>query len=114
VFNILFLIVFNLGINSLYFSAIIAYGISCVLILRKIHLASYLKSKTIDRVLIREMIKYSLPLVPNTISWWLINSANKYLILMFLGIQENGIFAMSNRFPVILVMINQVFTLAWQ
>ena len=102
VFNILFLIVFNLGINSLYFSAIIAYGISCVLILRKIHLASYLKSKTIDRVLIREMIKYSLPLVPNTISWWLINSANKYLILMFLGIQENGIFAMSNRFPVIL------------
>src|SRR5690606_38537648 len=63
---------------------------------------------------VKGMILYALPLIPNTISWWLINSANKFIVLTFLGMSYNGIFAMAGRFPVILVMINQVFPLAWQ
>ncbi|MDB4297216.1 polysaccharide biosynthesis C-terminal domain-containing protein, partial [Flavobacteriaceae bacterium] len=57
---------------------------------------------------------YSGPLIPNSISWWLIMSANKYIILYFLGKEALGIFGFSNRFPGLLVMVNSIFIMAWQ
>ena len=57
---------------------------------------------------------YSIPLIPNSISWFLINIANKYIILSKLGISDNGIYALSTRFPTIIGVISSVFILAWQ
>lgn len=112
--NVLLLVFLKLGINAIYYSTIIAYVISSIIIFCRIRFWDYLRLGSLNMSSCKEMLLYSIPLVPNTISWWLINSANKYIILFFLGVSVNGLFAMSNRFPVILVMINQVFTLAWQ
>src|SRR5690606_38997750 len=43
-----------------------------------------------------------------------INSANRYLILYFLGEENNGIYAMSNRIAMALYAVNSIFNLAWQ
>jgi len=112
--NLFFLVFLDLGIDALFYSTIIAYVFATGVLLTSLKLGNTLKLKAVDREVCKEMLRYSIPLIPNTISWWLINSANKYIILFFLGINANGLFAMSNRFPVILVMVNQVFTLAWQ
>lgn len=60
------------------------------------------------------LLKYSAPLVPNTISWWVVNSSSRYIILGFLGTSFNGIFAMASKFPTILTTITSIFFLAWQ
>lgn len=62
----------------------------------------------------RMMVAYSWPLIPNAVSWWMISLANKYLIIWFIGVDANGIFAISNRFPAIILIINTVFMLALQ
>lgn len=112
--NVVFVIILKMEIEGIFISTIVAFLLSSFLIICKINFNHYLNFKLIDKNEIVDMIRYSLPLVPNTISWWLVNSANKYIILFFLGVSANGLFAMSNRFPAILVMINQIFTLAWQ
>ena len=60
------------------------------------------------------MIRYSWPLLPNLISWWLINEVNRFIILFKLGADYNGVFALAIRFPSIIIMVNTVFMLAWQ
>ena len=62
----------------------------------------------------KKLFTYSLPLIPNAVSWWLINSVNIYLIAYFLGQDNNGLYGVSNRLAAILLSINQIFNLAWQ
>ncbi len=114
--NIVFVVWLQLGVQGIFISSFSAFFLSSVFITYHIGFFKFLNFKrtSLQKPLIINFVKYSLPLVPNTISWWLIESANKYIILIFLGVSANGLFAMSSRFPIVLVMLNQIFTLAWQ
>ena len=60
------------------------------------------------------MIKYSLQLMPNSISWWITSYADRFMIKMFLGMSMNGIYAIAAKFPSALSMITSIFYSAWQ
>lgn len=60
------------------------------------------------------MLKYSIPLIPNGIMWWLVNAFNRPLMENHLGMHAIGIFAVSNKFPGILSMIFSIFVSSWQ
>ncbi len=70
--------------------------------------------KRLDFSILKILLRYSTPLVPNAVSWWIVNSSDRYIILSSLGPVANGIYSMSNKFPTVLAMITSVFTLAWQ
>lgn len=61
----------------------------------------------------QEMLAYSVPLIPNAISWWIANTSDRILILMFLGSAANGIYAAANKIPTIYTTLFSVFNLAW-
>jgi len=61
----------------------------------------------------QEMLAYSVPLIPNAISWWIANTSDRILILMFLGSAANGIYATANKIPTIYTTLFSVFNLAW-
>lgn len=69
---------------------------------------------TYDRVNLVEMFKFSIPLIPNAMSWWLINSSDKYIIRLLLGASSNGIYTVSSKFPAVLQTINSLFYSSWQ
>ena len=39
------------------------------------------------------MVKYSLPLVPNSISWSLIALTDRFLIINYLDVGQNGVYS---------------------
>src|SRR5690606_32714093 len=112
--NIFFLVVFEFGIEGLFISTMIANIITIIFIMVIIKINKLIIFNRVDLDLSKKMLGYSLPLVPNTMSWWLINSADKFLILYFLSAEMNGIYAISTRFPTILMIINSIFLLSWQ
>ena len=112
--TVIFLIILDLKILSLFLSGSIAITATVLYLIISSNLLKFLNFKKINKKTLKEMALYSLPLVPNTISWWLVNSANKYLILFYLGTEFNGIFGLANRFPGLLVMVNSIFMMAWQ
>lgn len=63
---------------------------------------------------ITNYLKYSLPIVPNNISWWLVSASNRLLINWTIGSSANGIFAISNKFPTVLNLVTTFFYQAWQ
>ncbi|WP_448902027.1 oligosaccharide flippase family protein [Eubacterium sp.] len=63
--------------------------------------------------LLKQMFKYSIPLIPTTLNWWVINASDRYIIKYFLGSYANGIYAVAYKFPTILSTIFQMFTTSW-
>lgn len=61
-----------------------------------------------------EMVRYSLPLVPSSISWWLMNATDKYMLTLFIGVQANGLYAVAHKIPTLITMLSEFFFKAWQ
>lgn len=113
-FNILFLAYFNLGVLGYFGAIILSYSISILYlsIMTKVHQDINLKS--IKKETIKELMIYTVPLVPNSIMWWLINASSRMFITAFIDVAANGLFAVASRIPSVLTILYQVFNRAWQ
>jgi len=67
-----------------------------------------------DKEKMTEMVKYSLPLVPNSISWSIINMSDRLILTAMVSSQANGIYAMANKFPNIINVLYGYFYTAWK
>lgn len=75
---------------------------------------TYFSIHTISKFSCKEMLRYSIPLIPNGIMWWLVNAFNRPLMENYLGMHAIGLFAVSNKFPGILSMLFGIFGTSWQ
>lgn len=66
------------------------------------------------RELCAPMLRYSLPLIPNSLFWWMSTSINRFFITGMLGIAASGIFAAAGKLPNLLNTAYSVFQQAWQ
>lgn len=113
VFNILFIVVFKFGAYGMLVATLLA-NILCILyILTVKKVYRYLKIKKFSKILQKRMLKYSLPLVPNSLSWWIFNSSNRVIVSGILGVAMNGILSISNKFSGVYITIYNIFNLAW-
>ncbi|HEY1056034.1 MAG TPA: oligosaccharide flippase family protein, partial [Emticicia sp.] len=110
----LFLVVAKYGLSGILIASIVSSSLSIIFLLLKSQLSSYFSLEKISLEKIKAMIRYSAPLIPNTISWWFINTADKYIILYYLGNEANGIYGLSTRFPGLIAILNSIFMLSWQ
>lgn len=61
----------------------------------------------------KAMTLYSLPLIANSIAWWLNNASDRYIIAFFCGAAVNGVYAVAYKIPTILSTVQNVFYNAW-
>lgn len=114
ILNILFIAYFKFGVNGLLYSTIIANTITSFFIFFKLKIYSYIKFKLVNKNKLIEMVKYSYPLVPNSIGWSIINISDRIIITIFLGSSSNGIYAMANKFPNIMNTFSGFFFTAFK
>lgn len=112
--NGLFVMLLHWQLPGILYSIIVSGVIAIAILAYRCRLHKLLSFSLIDKKAIKAMMAYAWPLMPNAISWWLINEVNRFIILFYLGIDANGIFAISNRFPSIILIVNSIFMLAWQ
>ena len=111
--NILFLAVLKIGLIGMFLSYIIA-SISTG-IFGFIYLKAYKLIKLrLDKNKMRDMIRYSLPLVPSSISWSIITLTDSLMITTNLGSSMNGIYSTSNTFPTIMNTVYGFFNTSWR
>lgn len=68
----------------------------------------------VDRALLRRMLVYSLPLVPNLLSWWLVSVSGRYVVLWGSGLVAAGLFTAASKMPALVNIVASVFQQAWQ
>jgi len=63
---------------------------------------------------VKELISYSYPLIPNDISWWVINVSDRAIINFILGDIANGVYAIACKLPNLCSSIFGLFNTSWQ
>lgn len=111
--NILFLVVLKFNVEGMIISAILSNIFAAMYIFISCKLYKKIKYSSVSNQTIHKLLKYSLPLVPNGLIWWIINVSDRTIISIFLGTGANGIYAVSNKFSSILMQIFNIFNLSW-
>ncbi len=114
VFNILLLLVFPLGVTGYLVANILADFFTVLYMFRVGNLIDAFQIKKFSFGLLFEMLRYSLPLVPTTIFWWITNMSDRYVVLYMIDESASGIYAMSYKIPNIITMLTGIFADAWQ
>ncbi len=111
--NIVFLVVFKMKLNGYFLANCLAFAIPIVYLSIRLKLWKYIRIKSKDEELKKQMIKYSSPLILNNIGWWITNASDRYILTAMKGLSENGIYSVSYKVPSILNVVQAIFSQAW-
>ena len=111
--NIILIVLFGFGADGMIISMALANGLGALYLFIKLKLYKFINFKIVDKSLIKDMYKYSIPIVPNGISWWIVNASDKTIIAWAMNAAANGVYAISNKFPTILSSLLGIFNLSW-
>lgn len=113
--NIVFLLIAKMRIEGYLLAFILSSVLSTVYLVIDAKVYRYCIVPTkIDRNILRQMLQYAVPMIPNSISWWVSNSSDKYLITFFSGVALTGIYSVAQRIPSLFSTISTIFMSAWQ
>lgn len=113
IFNILFLLKFDMRINGYFLSYIIS---NIIVIFYTLIVGNFVKDSkgcNFDKNLFKKMTKYSVVLIPTSFMWWIINSSDRIMITSMISLAANGIYAVSYKIPSLLTIIASIFNQAW-
>ncbi|MBE6780996.1 MAG: hypothetical protein E7545_08460 [Ruminococcaceae bacterium] len=114
VFNILFISVFDLGITGYMFGYTLANIISSLFLIVNLKGLARVKLSLIKSATVNQMLRFSIPLIPNSICWWLSSFASRLMIAFYISESANGLFAAAYKIPSLLSVIVTIFFQAWQ
>lgn len=111
--NVLFILGFDMKYEAILLSTAISDFICSIIIVFQSQIYKYITLAKISLKMFVEMIQYSIPLVVNQFSSWLINYSDRLIIISFLGISSNGIYSLANKFFNLPVSLFNIYNLAW-
>lgn len=119
VFSILCVVVLDGGVPGIFVANILARLVAVVYIEIKLgifgkYLVPAVKTCGVSSSLLREVLKYSTPLIFVSMYWWLTNCSDRFFIAHYLGLRSNGIYSVAVRFTSILQTFGLIFYQAWQ
>ena len=90
-FNILFLVVVKIGVLGYVLSVVVSDLLVSVFLFIKGKLYKDISWSSISPALVKDMLKYSVPMIPATIFWWITSVSDRYMVTYFAGetIQDN-------------------------
>ena len=113
-FNLLFLIPMKLGVTGYVLSVAVADAVGTLFLVVYAKLYKDFSLKSVSKVKIYEMLKYSLPMMPTTIIWWVTNVSDRFVVTYICGSAENGLYSAAYKIPTIIALVAGVFNEAWQ
>lgn len=112
--NLILLLKFDLGVTGYVCSIIISDALSLLGLIIISELYKFFDIKSLDKSLFKEIIKYSLPLVPTYILWWITSASDRYFVIAMVSGAENGIYSAAHKIPTLLLLVTTLFYQAWQ
>lgn len=113
-FNIIALKFLALGVDGYLLSSILSSFIVIVILVIYLKAWKLFDIKSVNFSIFKSMAKYSLPLIPTNMCWWIVMLSDRYMINWMLGTNYAGLYAVANKVPTILQAVLTIFIQAWQ
>lgn len=114
VLNLVLLGYYDFGVAGYLWTMVISYFLTLLYCIWAGAGAAYYRPQTFEFDVLRPMLRYSLPLLPAAISWWVIRVSGRYVLSYHHGLDAAGIYAVSDKLPTVLYLISATFYMAWQ
>ena len=111
--NVLFIAVMRLGVYGMFYGLILSKIITNLYLVCALKIWRHYYVRMFDKAELKEIMKYSMPLVPNQLSWWFIGASDRVVISNVLGVAFNGLYSVANKFSTMYITFYNIFNLAW-
>ena len=101
------------GIKGYFWSLIVASLLSSLYSYIFSGSYKYLSFHSFDRISLKELLSYGLPLIPNSLMWWLVNGINRPLMESNIGLNAIGLFSVAQKFPSFISILFTILSTAW-
>ncbi len=114
ILNLILLLGLKMGVTGYVLSIIISDAVSICLLTFFAQLGKYLDTRYFDSRILREMLKFSAPLIPTYLLWWITSASDRWFVIGMVGEVENGIYSVGYKLPSLLMLVTTMFYQAWQ
>jgi O-antigen/teichoic acid export membrane protein len=111
--NILLLVVWKTGVEGYLIANIAGNVIPTIILFFATGAYKEVITAPFDKKLLVNMLKFSIPLVANNLSWWVLNSSDKVMIEAALSASDLGIYTAASKIPALLSIVTSIFSQAW-
>ena len=111
--NIIFLVVFNWRLNGYFLANIIGPLVQIIYLIIRADMIHDTDLKSDFAAEKKAMLDYSKPMIANSVAWWINNTSDRYVVIFFCGLAENGIYSVASKIPSILNIFQSIFSQAW-
>lgn len=73
----------------------------------------FLDLRNANMKVLKEMIRYSIPMMPNNVMWWMISGFSRPVIEIYLNTFSLGIYAVANKVSSMLHSLFSIFGMSW-
>lgn len=112
-FNLLFLLIIKLRADGLLLGTFFGQLFCFLYLFCFLKIYKYIDVKSFSRCLVKSLWKYSIPLIPNAISWWIFNASDRLIVSSIIGLSANGLLATANKFSGVIITIYNIFHISW-
>ena len=113
ILNILFIVVFHFGAYGMIYAHIIGFVVCGAYVFIALKACDYIEIKMPQIEKTRKYLSYSLPLIPNQISWWILSASDRSVILWKMGVSYNGVYSIAGKFSNMYGVMYNIFNLSW-
>ena len=114
IYNILFLVVFDMGV--------VGYVLSVILADLTVTLGLFISAKlwrdfsvrAFDKKHLGELLRFSIPYIPTTMLWLVTSASDRFVVTYYCGEAANGLYSAAHKIPTLLTLVCGVFIEAWQ
>ncbi|MDY3792484.1 MAG: polysaccharide biosynthesis C-terminal domain-containing protein [Oscillospiraceae bacterium] len=104
----------KLGVTGYVVSFVVSDVSSLLFLTAVAGLHKYVDAFYIDKKVIGEMLKFSAPLIPTYLLWWVTSASDRWFVINMVGDTENGIYSIAYKLPTLLMLVTTMFYQAWQ
>lgn len=113
-FNILFLVVYDMGVLGYVLSVAVSDLTITLFIFFACRLYKEISFADHEKGLLSSMLKFSIPYIPITLMWMITSASDRFIVTAFCGAAENGLYAAAYKLPTLISLAGGVFIEAWQ
>ncbi len=114
IFVVIFVWILRIGLLGSVIALCVATTFSLIYLVLRTKLYQYLNVHLLSWKKIKEMLAYSWPMVPNSMSMWVMRMSDRLVVTFFMGVAANAVYSVANKIPQILNLAQNAFTMAWQ
>ena len=113
VLSFIFLVPLHMEIQGYFLAYVFANFFSIFFIIFTSKFSIKTVTRKIDKVLMKQMIIYSLPMIVNGVAWWITNASDRFMLEWFMTEADVGIYSVATKLPSFITTFTGVFSQAW-